>query len=132
MDKTLNTALSALFQRHDPELELIDYQSNHTARFRLLDCDGYLVGEMICEEVFVWCLSTGGCAYSGISIFKKHEIPERFSWIRKWFEETTPDDFHLIELIPVFEDEYQEFFLPPLEGRPTGYIVCRSLQLLPR
>lgn len=119
-----------IFRDNEPELVLLSYSENHTGTFQLLDCDGYPLGRIVCEEIYVLCVTTQWESFGELEVIPVKELPVSgdFSWLK----EIAPDDYLLVLLTPVFDDEkQQESALPIIAKERRGYIVCKSISFAP-
>ena len=121
---TLFATLQQIFRDNEPELILLSYSEDHTGIFQLVDCDGYRLGKIICEEIFVLCVTTQWESYNGIEILPVAELtaPGPFAWIK----EAAPEDYLLI-LLSSSNDEEENSALPPIANTHAGYILCKSI-----
>jgi hypothetical protein len=119
-------ALEKIFRDNEPELVLLSYSENHTGTFQLLDCDGYRLGKIICEEIYLLCVTTQWGSFNKIKILPVTELRagDAFFWVR----ENTPADYILVWLTPSSDDDGdQESALPTIANTQQGYILCKSI-----
>ena len=113
-------AIAKVFRDSEPELNLVSYSEKHDARFQLLDCDGYRLGNVVFEGVHLLCVTTRWRSYSEIDAVAVAELDDAFSWLK----ETVPEDYLLVSITPSLNDNDEQ---SPLPNNRKGYIVCRSL-----
>ena len=112
-----------VFRDNEPELILLSYAENHTGTFRVVDCDGYRLGKIVCEEVFLLCVTTQWESYTGIEVLPVKELEGAFSWLK----EIAPADYLLILLTPTLNEEDDPSALPRIADSQRGYILCKSI-----
>ncbi len=113
-------SLEEFFRLNEPEVVLISYASHH-ASFQLLDIDEYRIGFMVCEEVAAMCMPTRWQSFDHLSIHRKGDLPEQFSWLSSFI-----GDYLLLVLRPT-EDE-DDPLLPLLGDRRLAYVICKSVK----
>lgn len=121
----LELQLVEFFRLNEPQVVLASYSSNHTATLQFLDCDDYRIGTLVCEVVFLLCITTQVLEYGRVSICRKGGLPEGFAWLEHLF---TSEDL-LIVMYPLEEeddDDDEQPLLPAIGGRAVAYIVCKS------
>ena len=117
--------IKKIFRDHEPELILLSYSEDHTATFQIVDCDGYGLGKIICEEIHVLCVTTQWESYGGIEIIPVTELTAAPAF--SWLTETTPEDYLLVWLNPSANDEDETSALPVIADTHRGYILCKSI-----
>ena len=120
--------LQEIFTLNEPELVLESYETTDggtgRAVFRLLDCDGYDLGRMLCEGVHVLAVSTCWESFDQIGVLSEAGSPEGFEWMAgRW-----PEGYELV-FLRVSEDRHEDSILPLTGNRRFGFIVCRSFSM---
>jgi hypothetical protein len=115
------TELMRLFADNEPELVLQSYEDSQ-AIFRLLDCDGYRLGTMVCKEVQSLCVTTRWERYRVIGVFSVADAPEEFRWLAS----AAPSDVMIVRLEPL-DDSLDESQLPRIGEKRCGYITCETV-----
>lgn len=118
--------LQKVFSDNEPELVLTSYSSHHDADFQLLDCDKYRIGRMICSGVRLLCIGTEAESYSGLEVYDKNTLPERFSWLKGGI--AANEDYRFMIMPSSMEGVTEHYSrLPRFEGHPVGFIICESV-----
>jgi hypothetical protein len=116
-------AIAKVFRDNEPQLNLVSYSDKHDARFQVLDCDGYRLGNVVFEGVYLLCVITRWRSYGEIVAVPVAELEDAFSWLR----ETVPEDYLLVSITASLNDSDEQSPLLMTSNKRKGYIVCRSL-----
>ena len=114
---------ASLFRDNEPEMILVSYSENHTGVFQLADCDGYRLGKIICEEIFLLCITTQWESYAEIEVVPVNELTGTFIWLK----EIAPEDYLLVLLTPTLNEEDDPSALPMIGDSQRGYILCKAI-----
>ena len=115
--------IKKVFRDNEPELILQSYAENHTGTFRVVDCDGYRLGKMTCEEIFLLCVTTQWESYTEIEVLPVKELTGAFSWLK----EIAPADYLLVLLTPALNEDDDPSAVPKIDNTQRGYILCKSI-----
>lgn len=112
-----------LFWKSEPEL-VIDgtIEENGSIVLRLLDCDGYRLGQLVLVGVEALCIAIRRVPYSGFNVFSGPEIYRQAPWLTG----IELDESLLILLTPSADCDTEDLLLPMLEGVRRGYVVCKN------
>ena len=118
-------AIKKIFHDNEPELILLSYSENHTGMFQLADCDGWEVGKIICEDIYLLCVTTQWGSYTEIEVLAVTELtaPGTFSWVK----EVAPADYLLVLFTPKLDEGDDPSALPMIGDTQRGYILCKSI-----
>jgi hypothetical protein len=117
--------IKKIFRDNEPELILLTYSENHTGTFQLVDCDGYRLGKIICEEIHLLCVTTQWESFNEIEVLPITELKETGAF--SWLTETAPKDYLLVRLTPSLNDDDEVSALPIIGDARRGYILCKSI-----
>jgi hypothetical protein len=122
--------LKEVFTLNEPELVLERYEASQDgtgrAVFRLLDCDGYDLGRMLCEGVHTLAVSTSWESFDQLEVLVSAEGFPSFEGM----QDRLPEGYELV-LLRVAEDSQEDTVLPLMGDRRFGFIVCRAITYEP-
>ena len=121
----MSSDLQEIFRLNEPEVVLESFSEDRGAIFRLLDCDGYRLGCMVCEDVYALCMTIRWESFSSVSFLQRADVDVQFPVL----SHAVPNGFQLVVLHPV-EDATSDSKLPTIKGEKLGYIICKSVSFV--